>query len=825
MEEIDDFSFQLVSDFLGYISTRDKTNINQSVLVRGSQNVYRKNSGTIANRFGLKRRGIADGTLAGIKSSFEWNSSLGSIRPLRVIGETSDGDDARLQVGWSGTGTPLWYDLLATGSSLTVAGSYTRFVFDTWYESLEAKDRLVMARGSNDILHWSGGICQVGSVTPTTITKADDSKTWRQEGFATNLAAEKKLQINDVEYTYTGGEDTSTLTGVTPDPSSALSPTVAGSYSEANRTASRSLPTFGNAYTNSGQTFTPANNFLLSSAVFYLNAHGSPTGTAVAKIYATIDSDGSILPTGSALATSETFDVTVLTSSFSLKSFNFTGGNQINLNAGVTYAAVLQYTDGSVSNSVQMGIDTVNMTHDGNGVESLDSGVTWAEGAFDLCFYVYGVATTPAIQSVMVQSGIDPTDPISNYNLDFLKTIANQVVIGSYSSRTLYLSSDETISSTLGMTNFTDSGSSHVPGDPDFAVIDSPPTGMAIKKGELWVSSISDWYLISPNSAVPVSYGTPAVFVITKVEKKSGSARSGALAHEFIDTQGDDVVYLAQDHQLRTISSFNNLFSIKYPSLSQDVRDEFNQEDFTGGHLRAIEDFVYVTAPIAGRHYMYQTIERIDDTGTLNVKRVWQPPQIAGISRFAVLDGLVHGHSNANPQVYQVWDTNQWHDDSPSGDSLSYTSVMRLGYGHLIEKNKQARRQGMATFNKAYYEGYIDFGSTVYSNIYFDYQGSTNIENLVINSIENPPIFFRGNSEISLGLVSLGDNPLGDGLVTEPNYQALLPKFRTICDVSPTDCFEWDTEVYSVDADSRWEILALGVNAVISDSQSPFLRK
>ncbi len=109
-------------------------------------------------------------------------------------------------------------------------------------------------------------------------------------------------------------------------------------------------------------------------------------------------------------------------------------------------------------------------------------------------------------------------------------------------------------------------------------------------------------------------------------------------------------------------------------------------------------------------------------------------------------------------------------------------------------------------------------------NVYFDYQGSTAISNLDLNSAGKIPIFL-GNNAPSLGDGSLGDNPLGDGLTIESNDQELLAKFRVIKDVSPTDNYEFALEVYTEAPDTRWEILALGTNIQISDTQAIEIRQ
>lgn len=74
----------MVSGWGGYVSSVDKTNVGLNVLVRGSQNVYKKLSGTIAVREGQKLQGDRNATLSPISSEFVWNTSWGATYTLVV---------------------------------------------------------------------------------------------------------------------------------------------------------------------------------------------------------------------------------------------------------------------------------------------------------------------------------------------------------------------------------------------------------------------------------------------------------------------------------------------------------------------------------------------------------------------------------------------------------------------------------------------------------------------------------------------------------------------------------------------------------------------
>ena len=121
-------------------------------------------------------------------SSYEWYTSLNTTHPLRVCNN-------KLQVESELSGSYVWYDLVETSTLSSPAATYTRFVFDSWWDNTEKKDRVLMVRGDDKILHWSGGITKVASGTVNTITKSDTTTNWAQDGFATNTGAEKRLLL------------------------------------------------------------------------------------------------------------------------------------------------------------------------------------------------------------------------------------------------------------------------------------------------------------------------------------------------------------------------------------------------------------------------------------------------------------------------------------------------------------------------------------------------------------------------------------------------------------------------------------------------------
>lgn len=177
------------------------------------------------------------------------------------------------------------------------------------------------------------------------------------------------------------------------------------SYSEANKDGNYALRSTAGSARGVAQTFdVGATTSILTSVKFHLAKVGSPTGNAVAKIYALTGSAGTTgKPTGTALAVSNNFDVSTLTTSFVLTTLNFSGLDQITLSASTTYCVAIEYSGGNTSNYLSVGRDDSAPSHAGNASYTTDD-ITWTEDGTDICFYV--IATTLATQRFEMLSQI-----------------------------------------------------------------------------------------------------------------------------------------------------------------------------------------------------------------------------------------------------------------------------------------------------------------------------------------------------------------------------------------------------------------------------------
>ena len=485
------------------------------------------------------------------------------------------------------------------------------------------------------------------------------------------------------------------------------------------------------------------------------------------------------------------------------------GGGMGLLNSATTTATVI----GLSASAVSLGFEASGSVLI-NGTTYTYSGISGST--------LTGVGSDPtgnANQSVVIQavttSATTPASDTTTFTNDFLKVVNNQVHIGSYISRLIYISEDD------DYLDYTVPGT-RVAGDPELLVLDDNAKGIGVRQGKAHIfAGTSDLYIITFRQITVGSTLTEQ----TEVDKRKVSALGAAYAHEFIDSTDDSLVWLTQDQQLRSFGFFADETRESFPVLSYAVATDLTNETFTLGHLRIIStgdlgDVVYIVAPNTGITYLYQIRTYIDpQTGSTITERLWQSPFVWGLSRIAVISGTIVGFSNSNPQTYELWNTGQWHDDSPSGH-LSYTSVLLASYQSL------GRRQGKLNFDKVYWEGYMTVGTPLFGGIYYDYQGASGllspiIHSIVDNSPANSQSFFTGIIPPSLGDASLGDNPLGDitaviNFGTTIRDRDLLPKFRIITTAQLINCFEFALMAYSTKEDARWELICFGANVSLA---------
>lgn len=646
-----------------------------------------------------------------------------------------------------------WYDLL---TGLTT----TRWVFDKWFSQSENNGYLVGVNGAG-IYTWSGGVTTVDSVNTTSILLSG------QVGLTgtttiTGTASTAKIvpYLNNLTDNLFGG----TLVGTTnPSNGETLSINMNGVSGITLTFVTAIGATPGNVLIGANIAATMTNLLGLLTAPGTTNANqvalSAPNQTAINKC--NYSATNSIKKTGA--------------TPWSESGFTWvTSGGFYNVPTFIINGISYDYTNRTATTLVVA-------------VSASVVGITPGD-------FVYQ-ATQTYTGVIGVANGFLP---------DFCKTIDNQVYYGNYNSQNCYVSnSTDPYDATAPTTP--------VQGSANSITLDGSLNGITTRNGKPYIGvGGSKWAIVNYAYSVISTNNVRQ----TNIEYTPVSAGAGAYAHEFIDQVGDSIVYLSQDQQVRTFGSFNTSFtSNNYPSLSQEIYTELQNETFSNdtftGNLRCIGDYIYLTSPISGLTYLYQARQAVNSNNQVIVERLWHAPMTWNLSRIDVVNNTILGFSNTNPQIYQLWDTDIYHDEDPSGDTFAYTSTLRFAY------DGQKRRQGLWSFDKVFTEGFIDPDTTLNLTNSYNYNGLESSKTQTVNSPENNAYLFLSEPS-SLGDESFGESSFGmGGDDTETDYV----KFKTINQFSLVNTFEWQLEYQSTEIDSRWEILAKGTNANVEPEQ------
>lgn len=809
---IDNFTFILVGagskfPFRSYVSSIDPTNAEPGVLIAGSQNTLITLRRNVAVRPGLKRRGIADSTLAGTKSSYEWNASTGITHPLRV-------NNGNLEVEVQVAAGYEWFNLM-TGLTLT------RFVFVPWWNDTLKKDQLLFVKGDTVIHEWSGGVGIVAAVSNASgFISAIDQPNAASMGF--DSSGGTGYVVGD-SLTVTGGAATIYVDAVSPGGVASATLQSGGTGYAVNDIIALATPANGNAAYVKVLTVDGSGVVLTFSVLTAGSGYVADTINKVAGsggggsgFYAFVTGIGN---------TVTQWHIKTNGSGYSGSSTNvpLTGGTGTGATLHILTVGNYMVTLAGTQSIAQLGFEgaggaiTINGTTYTYAVSNQSGGQSFVGLSADPSGEAVG---SVVLQPIVTSNNLpDPTN--LQFTNDFIQVINNQLHVGCYQSRFVYVSSN------TDYTDFSVPGT-RIQGSPDLLTLDSNVRGIAIQptntaqvQNAVISGGIGDWYTVV-RSQITVATTLEEQVSVTKSESADLAT---ALAHEFIDNIGGNIIFLDQNNQLREFGTVRNVANPVFPLLSLDVYTELKGLNFTGGHMRAIADedgeTVYIVCPLSGIDYMYQIRQRLDLVGNLTAERLWQPPQVRGLSRIALISGVTYGHSNSQPQLYQLWETNQYHDDSPGDESLPYECHALLAY-------LNGGRTSLVKFDKLFTEGYMTQGSVVGCTVLMEYEGSKNNPSLVLNNPakgQNKARFYVASNDASLGENSLGSNPIGDGLAPAGGDAALLPKFRCIRYLTAQEIFEYALDVNSNTADTQWELLCIGVNQVASANRPVNLSK
>lgn len=390
--------------------------------------------------------------------------------------------------------------------------------------------------------------------------------------------------------------------------------------------------------------------------------------------------------------------------------------------------------------------------------------------------------------NLIVQEVITRTTIIDvAYFIDFLKVIDNQVWLGSRTQNPIYFSKNTSV------TDYSYSSPRAV-GEGGKLTLDGPGRGIGTLRGDVILFAGQDFIYKSVFNQITV--GTTLAETV-KVERLKTTSRQGALHQNLIENIGNGLIWIGADNVMHELIDATLSYNPNLQDVSDPVKPDFIAADFTGGHMKFDKTRIYISAPASATNFIYEY--RLVN----NVREwFWQPPQTWPVNRWAVIGGLIHGHSSATDETYKLFDG--YNDNDQAIHSIGLLARWNGGVRDLLKKADEMFNEGAISAN------------TILSVSYgFDKDGGeSETVTKLINGTSDDNIY-SVFQDPSLGNIPEGDVSLSGDVIDDTT----LPKFRIIHEINEQEFFDYGVMFETNDVDARWEILCHGSNSTLSPNK------
>lgn len=365
---------------------------------------------------------------------------------------------------------------------------------------------------------------------------------------------------------------------------------------------------------------------------------------------------------------------------------------------------------------------------------------------------------------------------------DLIGVLYNQIYIGSFKNRSVYVSK---------VNNYQDYtfATPRSVGEGAILTLDATPVGFVPQEDNMYITAGLDfWYQTTFQLSAD---NTDQSLTVNKLKT---NAQAAAQSQAMISQIKNDVVFISNEPTLDTLGRvLGVVLTPQSSNISDPIKKDFDSYDFDSGSVFYYRNYIYITVPDQG-------IVRVFNL----TKQFWEAPMILPISRFAIIDGLLYGHSSQVPETYKMFT-----GTNDNGVPISFRAVFSYENG--------GTRADLKVADEFYTEGYITSNSIITQTLRYDYEGHTGVKAFPIDGSDTV-IIFNLTGDGSLGKQNLGNKNLAGRGDTED--VALPPKFRVIKTTSELDYYEIQTE-YSSDAiDQYWEILGFGSDQALSTTNN-----
>jgi len=371
--------------------------------------------------------------------------------------------------------------------------------------------------------------------------------------------------------------------------------------------------------------------------------------------------------------------------------------------------------------------------------------------------------------------------PSSGITTDIIGVLNNYVYVADSSLRTVYVSKN------TDYTDYTFTSPVRAPGEGALLTLDAPPVAFVPQEEDMYISAARDqWYRTVFTLSADLTGES------LKIKRLKSGPGQGALSQSSVGQIKNAVLYITNDKTVDTLGRIENINTPESVPISDVVKTEFQDYDYSiDPHIKYFKNKTYIAIPSETRAMIFD-----------HEKKLWNPPQILPIRRWAIIGGELYGHSSATDETYKMFD-----GTNDNGNPIDWK--MYFAY------NNFGVRTWGKEFDEYYSEGYISPNTVATMVLKYDFGGFTSIVNKLIDGSDTR-ILFSTITDNSLGKYPLGQMPLGS-ITDSPDD---LSKFRVIHNTIKQDSYELQVGFEGSNTDDQFQLLSHGPNARTSDSDN-----
>lgn len=279
---------------------------------------------------------------------------------------------------------------------------------------------------------------------------------------------------------------------------------------------------------------------------------------------------------------------------------------------------------------------------------------------------------------------------------------------------------------------------------------------------------------------------------LLRIIRYKTAAGSGIISKDAITSIKSAIVYISREPALDFLGQGN----LEAPDgrknvpISDAIKNDFDSYDFTNSHVAYWKRAIYIALPVQGLVLIYDMM-----------RNLWQPPQTIPVSRFAIIQDELYGHSSVTNETYKLF-------VGTDDNGISISQVARFAY------NNGGTRARIKNLTEYWTDGYITVNATLTYTIFFGFNGALgstacqilgNDEDVVVTGGANP-----------IGDFPLGEGPFGgdslDPTAGLPGANTPLQRFFQIDTCTPVDYTEHYVEYRMSTLGGQFAIVAHGSN-------------